>query len=45
MMDLITVDQSLCIRCGRCENNCPAHLTDKPLSPKKLVQDLNNHFQ
>ena len=38
------LDGDACIRCGRCENNCPAHLTDKPLSPKKLVQDLNNHL-
>ena len=29
-----------CTRCGRCQDSCPAHLTDKPLSPKKLIQDL-----
>ncbi len=29
-----------CVRCGRCQDNCPAYLTGKPLSPKKLVQDL-----
>lgn len=38
------LDGDACIRCGRCEVNCPAHLTDKPLSPKKLIQDLNQHL-
>ncbi|MBE0481048.1 MAG: 4Fe-4S dicluster domain-containing protein [Dehalococcoidia bacterium] len=36
--DLMDLDS--CTRCGRCQDQCPAHLTDKPLSPKKLVQDL-----
>jgi Fe-S oxidoreductase/nitrate reductase gamma subunit len=30
-----------CMECGRCEDACPAHATDKPLSPKRVVQDLN----
>ena len=29
-----------CMECGRCEEACPAHATEKPLSPKKVVQDL-----
>jgi len=29
-----------CMECGRCEDACPAHATGKPLSPKKIVQDL-----
>src|SRR5207249_1649842 len=29
-----------CMECGRCEEACPAFATDKPLSPKKVVQDL-----
>ncbi|MBI3852318.1 MAG: 4Fe-4S dicluster domain-containing protein [Verrucomicrobia bacterium] len=29
-----------CMECGRCEDACPAFATDKPLSPKKVVQDL-----
>jgi Fe-S oxidoreductase/nitrate reductase gamma subunit len=29
-----------CMECGRCEEACPAFVTDKPLSPKKVVQDL-----
>lgn len=29
-----------CMACGRCEEACPAFATGKPLSPKKVVQDL-----
>jgi Fe-S oxidoreductase len=29
-----------CMECGRCEEVCPAHSTGKPLSPKRLIQDL-----
>jgi Fe-S oxidoreductase len=28
------------MECGRCEEACPAYATGKPLSPKKVVQDL-----
>ncbi len=34
-----------CTRCGRCQDNCPAHLSEKPLSPKKLLQDLKAHME
>ncbi len=33
-----------CMECGRCEEACPAFATDKPLSPKKVVQDLKGHM-
>jgi Fe-S oxidoreductase len=29
-----------CTECGRCEEQCPASRTEKPLSPKKLVHDF-----
>lgn len=29
-----------CIHCGRCQDQCPAYGTEKPLSPKKLILDL-----
>ena len=33
-----------CMECGRCEEACPAFATSKPLSPKKVVQDLKRHM-
>jgi Fe-S oxidoreductase/nitrate reductase gamma subunit len=36
--DLLDLDA--CTRCGRCQEVCPAYLTGKPLSPKKLIQEL-----
>jgi Fe-S oxidoreductase len=29
-----------CTECGRCEEKCPADLTGKPLSPKRIIMDL-----
>jgi Fe-S oxidoreductase/nitrate reductase gamma subunit len=30
-----------CTNCGRCEAVCPAFAADRPLSPRKLVQDVD----
>ena len=38
-------DLDACTRCGRCQDRCPAHLSEKPLSPKKLVQDLKGEWE
>lgn len=38
------LDLDACTRCGRCQDLCPAYLTEKPLTPKKLIQDLKNHM-
>ncbi|MFH1003627.1 MAG: (Fe-S)-binding protein, partial [Chloroflexota bacterium] len=38
------LDLDACTRCGRCQDNCPAYLSGKALSPKKLIQDLKTHF-
>jgi len=38
------LDLDACTRCGRCQDNCPAHLSGKALSPKKLIQDLKTHW-
>jgi len=35
---LLSVDA--CMECGRCEEACPAFATGKPLSPKRVVQDV-----
>ena len=37
-------DSDACTRCGRCQDACPAFTTHKPLSPKKLMQDLKTHW-
>ncbi len=37
-------DLDACTECGRCEVNCPAFLTGKPLSPKALVLDLREYL-
>ena len=34
------MDLDACTRCGRCQDSCPAYLSGKPLSPKKVIQDL-----
>ena len=34
------MDLDACIRCGRCQDRCPAYLSGLPLSPKKYIQDL-----
>jgi Fe-S oxidoreductase/nitrate reductase gamma subunit len=33
-----------CTNCGRCEAQCPAHAAGRPLSPRKLIQDLKHHM-
>lgn len=33
-------DTQACIRCGRCQANCPASLSEKELSPKNLIQNM-----
>jgi Fe-S oxidoreductase/nitrate reductase gamma subunit len=40
--DLLDLDA--CTRCGRCQEVCPSYLTGKPLSPKKLIQELKAHL-
>lgn len=34
------LDCYACNECGRCQANCPAYITAKPLSPKKIVLDV-----
>ena len=38
------LDLDACTRCGRCQDNCPANISGKKLSPKKLIQDLKDHM-
>ncbi len=38
------LDLDACTNCGRCQDACPAWATSKPLSPRKVVQDLKVHM-
>ena len=38
------LDCYACAHCGRCQVSCPAFLSGKPLSPKKLILDLQEHL-
>lgn len=38
-------DAEACIQCGRCVNNCPANMTGKELSPKRVVQGLRAQLE
>ncbi len=35
-------DADACIRCKRCQDRCPAWVTEKPLSPMKVVQQIGD---
>jgi Fe-S oxidoreductase len=37
------LDFSTCTECGRCQSQCPAWNTEKPLSPKLLMMGLRDH--
>ncbi|RSM84003.1 Fe-S oxidoreductase [Amycolatopsis sp. WAC 01375] len=37
------LDFSTCTECGRCQSQCPAWNTGKPLSPKLLITQLRDH--
>jgi Fe-S oxidoreductase/nitrate reductase gamma subunit len=34
------LDAEACVSCGRCEENCPASISGKPLSPQKVIRDI-----
>jgi Fe-S oxidoreductase len=37
------LDFTSCTECGRCQSQCPAWNTGKPLSPKLVIMDLRDH--
>jgi Fe-S oxidoreductase len=37
------LDFNTCTECGRCQSQCPAWNTEKPLSPKLLIMGLRDH--
>ena len=38
------LDFTTCTECGRCQSQCPAWNTGKPLSPKLIIMDLRDHL-
>ncbi|MGA9148110.1 MAG: heterodisulfide reductase-related iron-sulfur binding cluster, partial [Candidatus Nanopelagicales bacterium] len=38
------LDMATCTECGRCQSQCPAWNTGKPLSPKLMIMDLRDHL-
>ncbi len=39
------LDLEACTNCGRCQDVCPAHLSQKPLSPRRMTQNLKDHLR
>jgi Fe-S oxidoreductase len=39
------LDAEACVSCGRCEENCPASICEKPLSPRKIVRSIHEQMQ
>ncbi len=37
------LDFTTCTECGRCQDQCPAWNTEKPLSPKLMIMALRDH--
>ena len=37
------LDMATCTECGRCQDQCPAWNTEKPLSPKLMIMALRDH--
>ncbi|TRW77880.1 4Fe-4S dicluster domain-containing protein [Mycolicibacterium sp. 018/SC-01/001] len=38
------LDMTTCTECGRCQSQCPAWNTGKPLSPKLVIMNLRDHM-
>ena len=39
------LESEACVSCGRCEENCPASQAEKPLSPRKVMQDILSQME
>ena len=39
------LDAEACVSCGRCEENCPASIAEKPLSPRKVIQSIRGQME
>ncbi len=48
VMDLTwknVLDAYTCTECGRCTDNCPANMTGKKLSPRKIMMDIRDRAE
>ena len=39
------LDAEACVSCGRCEENCPAAISGKPLSPRKIIRNIREQME
>ncbi len=39
------LDSLACTECGRCTEVCPAHITGKKLSPRKIIMDIRERMK
>jgi len=39
------LDAHACVSCGRCEENCPAFISGKPLSPRKVIREIRKQME
>ncbi len=39
------LDSLTCTQCGRCTNSCPANITGKKLSPRKVIMNLRERMK
>ncbi|HWR08193.1 heterodisulfide reductase-related iron-sulfur binding cluster [Sporomusa sp.] len=38
-------DTDVCVRCGRCQDHCPAFVSGKQLTPKGMIQAFKGHME
>jgi Fe-S oxidoreductase/nitrate reductase gamma subunit len=39
------LDAEACVACGRCDENCPAAISGKPLSPRKIIRHIREQME
>jgi len=39
------MDSYSCTECGRCTSSCPANITGKRLSPRKIIMDIRDRLE
>jgi Fe-S oxidoreductase/nitrate reductase gamma subunit len=39
------LDAEACVSCGRCDKSCPAFLSEKPLSPQKVIRNILDQME